>query len=125
MEPLALEPRPGACEGLRSSLARATDRWSMTVIVTLEVGPMRFNELRRRTGAAQKMLTATLRGLERDGYVTRTHTPGKMPEVHYDLTALGRDIVQPVRELATFMVSRMDAIEKARQDFDRRAEQDN
>ena len=123
MEPLALDPGPTGCKGLRSSLARASDRWSMTVIVTLEAGPMRFNELRRRTGAAQKMLTATVRGLERDGYVTRTHTPGKMPEVHYNLTPLGRDIVQPVRELAAFMVSRLGAIEEARQEFDIRAEQ--
>ncbi len=78
------------CRVLVATLARVGDKWSMLTIVSLEAGGLRFNALRRRIGISQKVLTSTLRGLERDGYVTRTVTPTKPPRVDYDLTAWAR-----------------------------------
>ena len=81
-------------------LARVGDKWSVLVVTRLGDGPLRFNELRRSIGGiSQRMLTLTLRGLERDGLVTRTVFPTIPPRVDYALTALGRDLLQPVSAL--------------------------
>ena len=82
---------------------------------------MRFNELRRRIdGISQKMLTATLRGLERDGYVSRRIAPIKPQSVNYALTALGGEVLGPVRALAMWALSRIEVIEGARASYDAR-----
>ena len=106
---------------LARTLARVGDKWSMMTIVALEDGEQRFGELRRAmAGISQKMLTATLRGLERDGYVSRRVTPTRPASVHYALTDLGREALEPVRALAQSAVSRMDAVHAARRDYDSR-----
>jgi DNA-binding HxlR family transcriptional regulator len=92
----------------------------MMTIVSLEDGGLRFSELRRRIGISQKMLTATLRGLERDGYLTRTVTPSKVPRVDYALTDMGREVLGPVRALAAWALGQVERIETARRSYDQR-----
>ncbi len=75
---------------------------------------MRFNALRRRIGVSQKVLTSTLRGLERDGYLTRTVTPTKPSRVDYELTDLGREVLGPVRALAAWALAQTGRIDEAR-----------
>ena len=86
------------CRTLTATLARVGDKWSMLTIVSLEDGGLRFNALRRRIGVSQKVLTSTLRGLERDGYITRAVTPTKPPRVDYELTDMGREVLVSVRK---------------------------
>ena len=81
------------CRGVASILARVGDKWSVFVIMLLGGGPRRFNEIKRMVGGiSQRMLTLTLRGLERDGLVTRTVFPTIPPRVDYELTDLGRGL---------------------------------
>jgi DNA-binding HxlR family transcriptional regulator len=88
------------CRAVASVLARVGDKWSVFVIMLLIDGPTRFNELKRRIGGiSQRMLTLTLRGLERDGLVTRTVFPTIPPRVDYELTDLGRGLAKPVQAL--------------------------
>ncbi len=90
------------CRGVASILARVGDKWSVFVIMLLGDGPRRFNEIKRMVGGiSQRMLTLTLRGLERDGLVTRTVFPTIPPRVDYELTDLGRGLWQPVEALGT------------------------
>lgn len=111
------------CRSLGEVLARIGDKWSVLIIVMLADGGMRFSELRREIGTiSQKMLTATLRGLERDGYLTRTVTPTTPPRVDYALTELGRDVLVPVHALATWAAERRPVIEAAREAYDQRAD---
>ena len=105
---------------LAATLARVGDKWSMMTIVALEDGSLRFNELRRRISISQKMLTSTLRGLERDGYVTRTVTPTKPPCVDYALTDMGREVLGPVRALAVWALGQTERIQSAQRSYDRR-----
>ncbi len=78
-------------------LNRVGDKWSIYIVGYLRDGPLRFNELRRSIeGISQRMLTLTLRGLERDGLVTRTIFPTIPPRVDYELTDLGRTLLEPV-----------------------------
>jgi DNA-binding HxlR family transcriptional regulator len=82
-------------------------------------GPRRFNELKRMIGGiSQRMLTLTLRGLKRDGLVTRTVFPTIPPRVDYELTALGHSLKDPVEALGKWAFAHIAAIEKARIDFD-------
>lgn len=120
MKPCGLELPPDRCRTLGSMLARVGDKWSMMTIVSLEEGSLRFNELRRRTGASQKMQTATLRGLERDGYVARTVTQTTPPRVDYVLTDMGQEVLGPVRALAAWALSRIGQVEGARKRYDGR-----
>ena len=84
---------PTDCRAISDVLARIGDKWSVLVVTRLGDKPMRFNELRRSIGGiSQRMLTLTLRGLERDGLVTRTVFPTIPPRVDYALTQLGRDL---------------------------------
>lgn len=79
------------CRAISSVLARVGDKWSVLIIVLLGDGPKRFNEIKRMVGGiSQRMLTLTLRGLDRDGLVTRTVFPTVPPRVDYELTSLGR-----------------------------------
>jgi DNA-binding HxlR family transcriptional regulator len=109
------------CRGVASILARVGDKWSVFVIMMLRDGPKRFNELKRMVGGiSQRMLTLTLRGLERDGLVTRTVFPTIPPRVDYELTDLGRGLQQPVQALGEWAMSHQDQIEAARSRFDGR-----
>jgi len=111
------------CRGVASVLARVGDKWSVFVIMMLGDGPKRFNELKRMVGGiSQRMLTLTLRGLERDGLVTRTVFPTIPPRVDYELTDLGRGLCHPVKALGDWAISHQDQIETARSRFDGRNE---
>jgi DNA-binding HxlR family transcriptional regulator len=108
-----------ACRRISGILARVGDKWTVLVIVQLRGGPLRFSEVKRRLGSiSQKMLTATLRALERDGFVTRTVYPTVPPRVEYELTALGRDLLKPVAAIAEWASRNADAIDRARARFD-------
>ena len=86
---------------VREVLNRVGDKWSILVVAVLRDGSMRFSDLRRSVdGISQRMLTLTLRGLERDGLVTRTVTPTTPPRVDYALTRLGRSLLDPIMALA-------------------------
>src|ERR1700737_3625630 len=113
------------CRGAASVLARVGDKWSVFVIMLLGDGPRRFNEIKRMVGGiSQRMLTLTLRGLERDGLITRTVFPTIPPRVDYELTDLGRGLWQPVEALGTWANEHLTQIEDARARFDRRNEAD-
>ena len=117
-----LPPQPhldSDCRGVASILARVGDKWSVFVIMLLGEGPRRFNELKRMVGGiSQRMLTLTLRGLERDGLVTRTVFPTIPPRVDYELTPLGRDLLVPVSALGEWAIRNQPKIAKAREQFD-------
>jgi DNA-binding HxlR family transcriptional regulator len=116
------EPRthlPGDCRAVSSVLARVGDKWSVLVIMMLSDGPRRFNEIKRTIGGiSQRMLTLTLRGLERDGLVTRTVFPTIPPRVDYELTELGYSLQQPVESLGRWVLANLEVIEAARRRFD-------
>jgi len=113
---------PDDCHRVAEALARVGDKWSVLLIMQLEVGAKRFSELRRAVGGiSQKMLALTLRGLERDGFVLRTVHPTKPPSVEYALTDLGKDLVVPVRGLGLWVLDNLSRIEGARRRFDAQA----
>jgi len=100
-------------------LSRIGDKWTVLVVELLGDGPMRFSTLKRLIGnISQKMLTTTLRGLERDGFVTRTVYPTIPPRVEYELTDLGRELLVPVRRLAEWARLNIDRINAARERYD-------
>src|SRR5213592_4329355 len=110
---------PEDCRAVSEVLARVGDKWTVLVVSTLGEGPKRFNELRRALGSiSQRMLTLTLRGLERDGLVTRTMFPTIPPRVDYELTKLGHSLLEPVSRLGLWARQNRAAIERARQRFD-------
>ena len=107
---------PSDCRAVSDVLARIGDKWSVLVVSRLGDGPLRFNELRRSIGGiSQRMLTLTLRGLERDGLITRTVFPTIPPRVDYALTALGRDLLIPVSALGAWAIRNQPKIAKARE----------
>jgi DNA-binding HxlR family transcriptional regulator len=107
------------CRAVASVLARVGDKWSVFVIMVLGGGPRRFNELKRMIGGiSQRMLTLTLRGLERDGLITRTVFPTIPPRVDYELTDLGRGLWKPVEALGAWAHEHQPEIEGARARFD-------
>jgi len=110
---------PSDCRAIGDVLARVGDKWSVLVVTRLGERPMRFNELRRTIGGiSQRMLTLTLRGLERDGLVTRTVFPTIPPRVDYALTPLGQDLLQPVSALGAWAIRNQTKIVRAREQFD-------
>ncbi|HUZ13133.1 MAG TPA: helix-turn-helix domain-containing protein [Caulobacteraceae bacterium] len=110
------------CRAVSQVLARVGDKWSVLIVSLLGDGPRRFNEIRRMVGGiSQRMLTLTLRGLERDGLVTRTVFPTVPPRVDYELTELGRSLWEPVAALGGWARANQDRIEAARRRFDQRA----
>jgi DNA-binding HxlR family transcriptional regulator len=116
---------PKVCARVSSVFAKLGDRWSMRVVSLLSGGPRRFNEIKRAAdGISQRMLTLTLRNLERDGLVKRTAFPAIPPRVEYELTELGRSMFASVRALGDWTVSHLDQIEAARSDFDQRGAQE-
>jgi DNA-binding HxlR family transcriptional regulator len=107
------------CRAVSEILSRVGDKWTVLVVQYLGSGPMRFSELKRTIGGiSQKMLTATLRGLERDGFVTRTVFPTIPPRVDYELTELGRELLTPVRALGEWARKNTLRIREARERFD-------
>jgi DNA-binding HxlR family transcriptional regulator len=110
---------PEDCRAASEVLGRVGDKWTVLVVSTLGNGPMRFNELRRALGSiSQRMLTLTLRALERDRLVTRTVFPIVPPRVDYELTRLGRSLLEPVNALALWARKNRAGIQDARRRFD-------
>ena len=114
-------PAHGDCRAVTSILARVGDKWSVFVIMLLGDGPRRFNEIKRMVGGiSQRMLTLTLRGLERDGLVTRTIFPTIPPRVDYELTRLGRSLWKAVEPLGAWAQGHLRDIRTAQEKFDKR-----
>jgi DNA-binding HxlR family transcriptional regulator len=110
------------CLAVREVLNRVGDKWSVFIVTRLGDKPLRFNELRRTIqGISQRMLTLTLRGLERDGLVSRTIFPTIPPRVEYALTPLGRTLLTPVQALAEWAEEHRGEIQAARNTFDEQA----
>ena len=109
------------CQSVSEILSRVGDKWTVLVVTFLGEGPLRFSELQRKVdGISQKMLTTTLRGLERDGFCTRRVFPTVPPHVEYELTGLGRELLIPVTALADWALANRARIAEARQRFDGR-----
>ena len=107
------------CRAVSETLARIGDKWTVLVVELLAGGPMRFNEIRRTIGnISQRMLTLTLRELERDGLVTRTVHPTIPPRVDYELTRLGRTLRVPLIAVADWVRKHQPAMLEARKIFD-------
>jgi DNA-binding HxlR family transcriptional regulator len=118
------DPNTPGCRAVSEVLNRVGDKWSVLIVVTLADGPKRFNELRREIASiSQRMLTLTLRGLERDGLVSRTVTPSIPPRVDYELTDVGRSLQKPVEALATWATENIAVIYEAQARFDARHDQ--
>jgi DNA-binding HxlR family transcriptional regulator len=119
--PAELEHTPANCHA-REMLVRVGDKWSVYVINVLgNAGTLRFNELRSQVdGISQRMLTVTLRGLERDGLVRRTVYPEVPPRVEYALTKLGGTLRQLVRGLVQWSGAHLDEVDTARASYDAR-----
>ena len=108
------------CKNVAPVLNRVGDKWSMMIVMMLANGPMRFSELRRAIdGISQRMLTLSLRGLERDGLVTRTVTPTIPPRVDYELTELGMSLREPVKALGEWAIEHIACIRAAQERYDR------
>jgi DNA-binding HxlR family transcriptional regulator len=117
--PLHPDPNTEDCRALSSILARVGDKWTVLIVVLLGDGPKRFNEIKRMVGGiSQRMLTFTLRGLERDGLVTRTVYPTTPQRVDYELTRLGSTLWQAVEPLGSWARAHVGEILTARQRFD-------
>lgn len=111
------------CIRVSEVLARVGDKWSIQVIATLGEGPRRFSELKRTIdGISQRMLTLTLRGLERDGMITRKVTPSIPPRVDYALTEVGQSLLEPVKALGDWAIAHRTTVDAARTVYDARAE---
>lgn len=113
------------CKAVLETLSRIGDKWSVLTIMQLADGPRRFNEIRRMTsGISQRMLTLTLRHLERDGLVTRTVYPTVPPRVEYELTSMGHSLRTPFQILGEWVAEHQSNVEAARRAFDSRSEVD-
>ena len=114
------DPSSPVCRTISTLLSRIGDKWTVLVVATLGDGPRRFNELRREIpSVSQRMLTLTLRNLERDGLVNRTVTPTIPPRVDYELTALGHSLLTPVNALTQWALDNIGTIHAAQSRFDR------
>jgi DNA-binding HxlR family transcriptional regulator len=113
------DPSNPVCRTISTLLSRIGDKWTVLVVQTLGEGGRRFNELRREIPSiSQRMLTLTLRNLERDGLVNRTVTPTIPPRVDYELTELGRSLEKPICGLATWAMDNVERIHTAQARFD-------
>lgn len=113
------DPANPVCRTISTLLSRIGDKWTVLVVQTLGEGSRRFNELRREIpSVSQRMLTLTLRNLERDGLVSRTVTPSIPPRVDYELTELGRSLQKPITGLASWALENVEAIHNAQARFD-------
>lgn len=110
------------CKRINGVLSRVGDRWSVLVVISLsQYGTLRFNELKRHLGISQRMLSLTLRELERDGLVNRTQYPTIPPKVEYTLTEMGKSFQEPVRTLGYWALENLADIDKARAAYDKAA----
>ena len=113
------DPNDAGCRAVSEILNRVGDKWSVLIVATLADGSKRFNELRREIPTiSQRMLTLTLRGLERDGLVRRTVTPKIPHRADYELTNLGRSLQGPVMALADWAMANITAVYEAQARFD-------
>ncbi len=113
------DPTSPVCRTISTLLSRIGDKWTVLIVSTLGEGPRRFNELRREIpSVSQRMLTLTLRNLERDGLVSRKVTPSIPPRVDYALTPLGESLRCPIQALSDWAHTNVDAIHEARTRFD-------
>ncbi len=113
------DPSNPVCRTISTLLSRIGDKWTVLVVSTLGEGSRRFNELRREIpSVSQRMLTLTLRNLERDGLVSRVVTPTIPPRVDYALTELGKSLQKPISALADWALDNVGAIHKAHARFD-------
>ena len=113
------DPTNPVCRTISALLARIGDKWTVLVVTTLASGSKRFNELRREIpSVSQRMLTLTLRNLERDGLVSRTVTPTIPPRVDYELTPLGRSLVEPLHALELWALDHVGDIHSAQGRYD-------
>lgn len=111
--------KPESCVLVREVLDKVGDKWSVLIVFTLSDGRKRFSELRRSVeGISQRMLTLTLKALERDGLVARTVYPTIPPRVEYELTDLGRTLLVPVSALAEWADQNRQTIQQARERYD-------
>lgn len=107
---------------IRNVVAQIGDKWSMLILFALVDGADRFNSIKKRVvGISQRMLTQTLRDLEREGYVSRTVYPEVPVKVEYELTEMGRALVKPLYQLVSWADNNHDAIKQARQRYDERS----
>lgn len=126
--PSATSDRPclqtAGCKNVAPVLNRVGDKWSMLIVMILSTGPRRFSELKREIdGISQRMLTLSLRGLERDGLLTRTVTPTIPPRVDYELTDLGISLREPVKALGDWAIEHIACIRAAQERFDKAADE--
>ena len=122
MSPVRHPNAPG-CSSVREVLKHVGDKWSLLIIYALGEGPRRFRELQRGIeGISQRMLTLTLRGLERNGLVSRTVHPTVPPQVSYALTSLGRSLQGPVGALTEWASKHGHELQQQQIQFDRRKE---
>jgi DNA-binding HxlR family transcriptional regulator len=113
------DPSNPVCRTISTLLSRIGDKWTVLVVGTLGEGSKRFNELRREIpSVSQRMLTLTLRNLERDGLVSRTVTPIIPPRVDYELTELGHSLLTPIMALSDWALGNVEAIHGAQARFD-------
>jgi DNA-binding HxlR family transcriptional regulator len=107
----------------RTSLARIANKWTAMIVITLSAGPVRFGDIRSRVeGISGKVLSSTLRDLERDGIVSRTAYDEMPPRVEYELTPLGQTLRDPLRALGTWAEDHIEQVMRSRDDFDAVAE---
>jgi DNA-binding HxlR family transcriptional regulator len=108
-----------SCVAVREVLNRVGDKWSVLIVSFLADGPKRFSDLRRTIeGISQRMLTLTLKGLERDGLVTRTVYATLPLRVEYELTQLGRTLRKPIQSLAKWAQENREGIQQSRNRYD-------
>ncbi len=108
------------CKQINEVLSHVGDRWSVLVIISLSrYGTLRFNELKRNLGISQRMLSLTLKELERDGLVHRTYHPTIPPKVEYTLTEMGQSFREPVSALGHWALNNLTRIAAAREAYDR------
>ena len=107
------------CKRINEVLSRVGDRWSVLVIISLsQYGTLRFNELKRNLGISQRMLSLTLKELERDGLVNRTYHQTIPPKVEYNLTLMGQSFRDPVSALGHWALDNLAKIDAARSIYD-------
>ncbi|WP_299284904.1 helix-turn-helix domain-containing protein [uncultured Tateyamaria sp.] len=108
---------------VRHVLKGIADKWTILILAALKADRQRFSQIKRLVpDVSQRMLTQTLRKIERDGYVTREVTPTIPPRVDYELTDLGRSLVAQLAPLAQWADEHREAVGKARLEYDRRGD---
>ena len=113
-----MSPASEDCRPVGEILNQIGSKWTMRIINALSDGPLRFSAIQREVGGiSQKVLTATLRELEMDGFVTRTVTPSIPPRVDYELTELGHDLQEPLRALGQWALHNRPKVLEARRRY--------